>query len=120
MIRHAIAIAACLLMLTAMTLPAAAAPSIGDWETVDPAAPPIPYGSAFASFNGRIWILGTDGLRHSTDGRTWEVTPAPGNYLTRREHALAVFNGRLWLIGGGAGTTLDTQIWSSADGFTWR
>lgn len=44
----------------------------------------------------------------------------PNRFSPRIGHAVAHFNGRYWLIGGGQDPDYDAQVWSSADGRTWR
>lgn len=94
-------------------------------------------GHATVSFNNRLWVIGgTDGstfyndVWSSGDGASWtlELVPTGASSTTqfggRTNHACAVFNGRIWLTGGyidtGTGIDVADDVWSSADGITWR
>ncbi|HEY9072115.1 MAG TPA: Ig-like domain-containing protein [Candidatus Ozemobacteraceae bacterium] len=94
-------------------------------------------GHATVSFNDRLWVIGgSDGFTllndvwSSADGVTWRQelahtdTPDTTQFGGRTNHACAVFNGRIWLTGGyidtGTGLDVTDDVWSSADGVTWR
>lgn len=94
-------------------------------------------GHATVSFNNRLWVIGgTDGstffndVWSSSDGILWtpELAHSEASGSTqfggRTNHACAVFNGRIWLTGGyidtGSGIDVIDDVWSSADGVTWR
>jgi hypothetical protein len=95
---------------------------------------------ALASFRGKLWLVGglqtnvylADDVWNSTDGVNWSSVPASGQFPARSRAQLLAFNDRLWLIAGnggngGNGNGLPTSgdvwlsdVWSSADGATWR
>jgi len=94
-------------------------------------------GHATISFLDRLWVIGgTDGATFfndvwsSSDGETWTPvlahteSPGSGQFSGRTNHACAVFNGRIWMTGGyidtGTGIDVADDVWSSADGVTWR
>jgi hypothetical protein len=69
---------------------------------------------------------GSNEVWRSTDGATWtQVTTTAPMFAPRTRHAATVWNGRVYVVGG---TTNDTfalgahlnDVWSSADGITWR
>lgn len=81
--------------------------------------------------NGRLWILGGDAFGSasraysSSDGVTWRSEAAPSGGVTLADLGFGVFQDRLWLFGTGASPGADAvdtsgQIWSSADGASWR
>jgi hypothetical protein len=85
-------------------------------------------GHAMVAFNNQLFILGgfaddgtgnyipTNHVFSSTDGATWtpvtQLAPFDPSYYARA----LVLNGRLWLIG----VTGANDVWSTADGATWR
>lgn len=83
---------------------------------------------AIASFNGALWILGGhDGTREvnavwrSLDGLRWQTVLEHAPWSPRSRPQWAVFRDRLWLIGGGQiDGPIAADVWSSADGATWR
>ncbi len=94
-------------------------------------------GHATVSFDNRLWVIGgTDGATFfndvwsSADGASWtpELAHTGASSTThfggRTNHACAVFNGRIWMTGGyidtGSGLDVTDDVWSSADGVTWR
>ncbi|MBP7632993.1 Ig-like domain-containing protein [Candidatus Ozemobacteraceae bacterium] len=94
-------------------------------------------GHATVSFDNRLWVIGgTDGatffndIWSSGDGVSWRLELAhtgassTTQFSGRTNHACAVFNGRIWLTGGyidtGTGIDVTDDVWSSADGVTWR
>ena len=90
------------------------------------------------TFDDRIWLLGgwyngrleghgaTSEVWSSGDGASWQkVTPAAG-WSPRLAAGAVVFNDRMWILGGtenyyfGDQSSLKNDVWSSADGRTWR
>jgi hypothetical protein len=85
-----------------------------------------------AGFQGRMWVIGGDDSTggyadawSSEDGRAWKresAEIAPGRRTTFN---LTVWKDRLWLYGGlrsrnGFGLKFLNDLWSSADGVTWK
>jgi hypothetical protein len=87
-------------------------------------------------FKGRLWILGgtgnyyfgtDDDLRNdvwsSADGRDWRLETAHAGWSPRAYHQAVVHEGRIHVLGGGNYTPTyhaRNDVWSSADGVTWR
>ena len=87
-------------------------------------------------FKGRLWILGgtgnyyfgtDDDLRDdvwsSADGREWRRETAHAGWSPRAYHQAVVHGGRIYVLGGGNYTPAyhaRNDVWSSADGVTWR
>jgi len=91
-------------------------------------------------FNGQMWIVGglaADGgindkdsndIWRSSDGVNWKRVVTSGTiFSTRDAHGVVVFKNRMWVVGGqnnpsgGSGTNVRlNDVWSSADGVTWR
>lgn len=83
------------------------------------------------AFANELWLTGggtatgTSDVWHSPDGVTWTQVNPVGSFPPRQRHESAVFNGRLYVVGGTSGEdyatgTLYSDVWSSADGTTWR
>jgi N-acetylneuraminic acid mutarotase len=99
-------------------------------------------GHATAYFGGRYWVIGgaVPGVTGATplpttamadvwssaDGKAWKLETADGGFGARWFHQLVVFQNRLWIISGAptnpltVGPPFLTDVWSSADGVTWR
>ena len=98
-------------------------------------------GLATAFFNGRYWVIGgavpgVTGVTplpstpqadvwSSADGKSWKLETADGGFGARWFHQVVVFQNRLWIISGAPdaqapGLPYLTDVWSSADGVTWR
>jgi len=93
-------------------------------------------GARAVSFLGDMWIIGgatlneldTNDVWRSSDGVNWSrVTTSTPIFSARDNHQVLVFNNRLWVIGGWGNTTSVggdgvrlNDVWSSADGVTWR
>jgi hypothetical protein len=105
--------------------------------TLEATAPWSPrLGGALVRFNNRLYLLGGveryfDGtaadLRNdvwvSDDGRQWTELRHSAEWPARAFHNALAFNGRIWLFGGGNYSPDFEQrndVWSSADGITWR
>jgi hypothetical protein len=89
---------------------------------------------ACMAHGGRMWLMGgrdlpTGGVSNkvwsSIDGAAWTLE-GEADWSPRVCHAYAVFRGRMWILGGvshwgeDSDATLSHDIWSSADGKTWR
>lgn len=83
------------------------------------------------AFANELWLTGggtttgTSDVWHSPDGVTWTQVNPVGSFPPRQRHESAVFNGRLYVVGGTSGEDYTTgtpysDVWSSADGTTWR
>ncbi|HEV7358039.1 MAG TPA: kelch repeat-containing protein [Steroidobacteraceae bacterium] len=98
-------------------------------------------GHATAFFAGRYWVIGgaVPGVTGATpmpstamadvwssaDGKSWKLETADGGFGARWFHQVVVFQNRLWIISGApnpvtVGLPYMTDVWSSADGVTWR
>lgn len=94
------------------------------------------WGHQVVSLGNELWLLGggrgageaavgTDEIWRSTDGRSWTLAVAGARFSARTEHAATVLNGRIYVAGGASGSDYFTSahyndVWSSADGVTWR
>lgn len=90
-------------------------------------------GPALAGFQGKLWLVGghqahdtlAADVWNSPDGVFWTRVTLDGGFPPRTRSRLLTFNDRLWLIGGNGAKPgehdvwLD-DVWSSADGVTWR
>jgi hypothetical protein len=122
--------------------------SNGVWETTNGAAwlPLSPHAqfsprhTRAAAFKGQLWIVAgqaadgrladadTSEIWRSDDGLNWlPVTPSGAVFSPRDGHGLVVFNNRLWVMGGWSNPSgvasmhvRLNDVWSSADGVTWR
>ena len=98
------------------------------------------------SHQGRLYILGGRDLTRlyrpclndvwsSADGETWELETADANWSDRYSHQALSHNGRLYVLGGyggddgsncqsgainNSGNRRLNDVWSSADGKTWK
>jgi N-acetylneuraminic acid mutarotase len=98
-------------------------------------------GHAVVLFKNRYWQIGGGELIYpsnvtaqnytlkadvwsSADGKSWKLETADGGFPPRWYHQAVVFNGRIWIISGetppGATPIWYSDVWSSADGVTWR
>ena len=82
-----------------------------------------------AAYQGRLYVLGGWAGAHrndvwsSADGETWRQDKANNNagWSARGYHQALVHNGRMYVLGGwGTDTGRTNDVWSSADGETWR
>jgi hypothetical protein len=89
-------------------------------------------------FRDRMWLLGgwTDGrlpshgatseVWSSADGRAWDLVTPGAEWSPRCAAGAVVFKDRMWILGGtenyyfGDQSSLKNDVWSSADGKTWR
>lgn len=100
-------------------------------------------GHAVVSFKNRYWVIagaepvyptggGIANLQYtlksdvwsSADGKSWKMETANAGFGARWYHQAVVFNNRIWVISGdtlpGATPAWFSDVWSSADGVTWR
>lgn len=115
------------------------------WTLANPGQPipwkPRAFGYTVA-FDDRIWVMGgqtipqiaaAEPMFHrdiwtTTDGRDWKQIEPQEPYWEARAliGGQAVFKGRMWVIGGGLYDTPGTErtfhndVWSTADGVTWK
>lgn len=109
------------------------------WTLVEKEAPwkhsDLPMSIAFQD---KMWIMGgwyngrlpghsaSNEVWSSTDGSKWEQVTANAGWSPRIAAGLVEFKGRMWMIGGtenyyfGDDLSLKNDVWSSADGKTWR
>lgn len=109
------------------------------WERVAAEAPwthsDLPMTTAF---DGRMWLMGgwyngrlpghsaSHEVWSSEDGAVWQRVTSAAGWSPRLAAAIANFRGRLWILGGtedyyfGTAASLRNDVWSSADGKTWR
>lgn len=86
-------------------------------------------------FGGKMWMMGGRSLPgtacsnqvwSSTDGVEWALETDDAGWSPRLGPGYAVFRDRMWILGGTEDfyesdeTTLKNDVWSSADGRTWR
>jgi len=90
------------------------------------------------SFAGRMWLMGGwyngrlpghsagNSVWSSPDGRGWKQETTAAAWSPRLAAGAVVFKGRMWILGGtenyyfGTDADLRNDVWSSADGRTWR
>lgn len=99
------------------------------WQTVGQSSslPPIVFYAA-ASFRGAMWILGgfngreaTAEIWRSTDGLVWTRVVNRAPWSPRAGAKAVVFQDRLYMLGGGIiDGAQANDVWSSADGSSWR
>jgi hypothetical protein len=96
-------------------------------------------GHAVVSFKNRYWLIGgaepvfpigatlqytlKADVWSSADGKAWKLETADGGFGPRWYHQVVAFNNRIWIISGyllPTAQTWYTDVWSSADGVTWR
>jgi hypothetical protein len=98
-----------------------------NWNFEYGAAWPARYNSGTVVFNGKVYMIGGEGLFGLTsdvwlnvDGVNWGlVTAAPG-FSARTGCRVLVFNGNLWVIGGQDASGDLQDAWYSADGVSWN
>ncbi|WP_278471060.1 Kelch repeat-containing protein [Gimesia maris] len=78
-------------------------------------------------YNGRLKGHSAGNQVWSTvDGKNWELVTPHADWTPRLAAGLVVFKDRLWLLGGtenyyfGDEKSLKNDVWSSADGKTWK
>jgi hypothetical protein len=89
-------------------------------------------------FRDRMWVMGgwyngrlpghsaSNQVWSTTDGQNWRQETAAAGWSPRLAAGLVEFNGRMWILGGmenyyfGDARNLKNDVWSSADGRTWR
>jgi hypothetical protein len=90
------------------------------------------------AFQDKMWIMGgwyngrlpghsaSHEVWSSTDGVKWEQVTANAGWSPRIAAGLVEFKGRMWMLGGtenyyfGDDQSLKNDVWSSADGKTWK
>ena len=93
-------------------------------------------GSGITIHNGEMWLLGGveryfDGTDQSlkndvwasSDGKNWRLVTGNAPWSPRAYHNVLTFGGRIYVFGGGNYAPAFAQtndVWSSADGLTWR
>lgn len=85
-------------------------------------------------FKNKMWMMGgrklpgsecSNQVWSSTDGANWDLVGTAG-WSPRLAPGFVVFKGRMWIMGGTSDfynnneTTLMNDVWSSADGKTWK
>jgi len=109
------------------------------WERVTAAAPWLHSDLPMTvSFRGRMWMMGgwyngrlpghsaSNAVWSSEDGKQWTLATKAAGWSPRLAAALVVFQGRMWILGGtenyyfGDAKSLQNDVWSSADGKSWR
>jgi len=107
------------------------------WEQVAERAGWTPrLAAAAVEFQGKMWILGgtenyyfgdKNSLKNdvwsSTDGKQWQQVTQHAPWSPRAYHQAAVLGDRLYVFGGGNYVPeywALNDVWSSADGVTWR
>ena len=110
-----------------------------DWTLVTAEAPwkhsDLPMSLVFAD---RMWMLGGwangrlpdheagNDVWSSADGKNWEEATPQAGWSARLAAAAVVFKGKMWILGGiedyyfGTDASLKNDVWSSADGKTWK
>lgn len=91
-----------------------------------------------ATFNDRMWIMGgwyngrleghgaTNEVWSSVDGVQWDPATPAADWSPRIASAIVEFKDRLWILGGtenyyfGDQSSLKNDVWSSADGKSWK
>lgn len=109
------------------------------WERVTESAPWIHSDLPMTlAFGGRMWMLGgwyngrlpghsaSNAVWSSKDGAKWERVTEKAGWTPRIAAAAVVFRGRMWILGGtenyyfGNERSLKNDVWSSADGKSWK
>ncbi|MDH7568244.1 MAG: galactose oxidase [Armatimonadota bacterium] len=91
--------------------------------------------SAALVFRGRMWFMGgrklpgaenSSKVWSSTDGARWRLETETPGWSPRVAAACALFKDRMWILGGTENfydhseAMVKNDVWSSADGKTWR
>jgi hypothetical protein len=107
------------------------------WQQATAAAGWSPrIAAAVVEFKGKMWLLGgtenyyfgdrkslKNDVWHSRDGKSWTLATADAGWSPRAYHQAAVLNERIYVFGGGNYVPeyhAVNDVWSSADGLTWR
>jgi hypothetical protein len=90
------------------------------------------------TFKDRVWMMGgwyngrlpghsaSSAVWYSKDGANWTQVTAQAGWSPRIAAAIVEFKGRMWILGGtenyyfGDARSLKNDVWSSADGRTWK
>jgi hypothetical protein len=85
-----------------------------------------PWASSIVHNNALFMLQGYNvrDIWSSPDGVTWNAATTAAPWAPRTDAAIASFQGRLWVMGGTAygqgGPGSVNDVWSSADGASWR
>jgi N-acetylneuraminic acid mutarotase len=102
------------------------------WSNAVAVAPFSERGAAAVVFDNALWISGgetaagaaIDDAWRSVDGINWTQQTRGAHYSPRIRAGYQVFNGRVYVIGGVSEANSYgiryNDVWSSADGLTWR
>lgn len=109
------------------------------WQQVTAAAPWLHSDLPMTlTFGDRMWMMGgwyngrlpghsaSNAVWWSEDGKQWTQATAAAAWSPRLAAAAVEFQGRMWILGGtenyyfGDAKSLKNDVWSSADGKTWR
>ena len=109
------------------------------WNLVEKTAPWIHSDLPMSLvFNDRMWMMGgwyngrleghsaSNQVWWSTDGAKWEQSTDAADWSPRIAAATVEFRGRMWILGGtenyyfGDEKSSKNDVWSSADGKTWK
>jgi len=107
------------------------------WDQATAAAGWSPrLAAALVVHDDKMWILGgsenyyfgdetslKNDVWFSSDGKTWTQATDNADWAPRAYHQAAVLNGRMYVFGGGNYVPeyeAFNDVWSSADGVTWR
>jgi len=110
-----------------------------NWQRVVSVAPWLHSDLSMSlAFQDKMWFMGgwyngrlpghsaSNQVWSSTDGNQWEQVTEQAGWTPRIASALVEFKGRMWLLGGtenyyfGDAQSLKNDVWSSADGKTWK
>jgi hypothetical protein len=105
-----------------------------DWDSLQMNIPDGSWESPLVVMGGRIWWFLSNvmdpaklELWSTADGTHWTRSPLPKAMDYRRQFTVFAFKGSLWLLGGMTERTdtslsseIQTDIWHSADGATWK
>jgi hypothetical protein len=86
----------------------------------------VAFNNEMLLIGGESNSTGTNDIWHSADGVTWaQFTPVGPVFAPRMRHAVTALNGRVYVVGGVSKDDYATgirynDVWSSADGVTWR
>ena len=110
-----------------------------EWKLIAKNAPWLHSDLAMSiTFQDRLWVMGgwhkgrlpghsaSHQVWSSADGVSWGQVTANAEWSPRLAAGLVEHRGRLWLLGGienyyfGDDTSLENDVWSSADGKAWK
>ena len=107
-----------------------------EWTLENPQAPwEGRHTAGYAVHNGRMWIVGGDGIQghcqndvwSSADGVNWDLVTDNVPWSERVLHCTVAFAGKLWIMGGQtvpqfapAPEAFYNDVWCSVDGAEWE